>query len=184
MRFTSLPVWISILAIATVTLAQPPASVPREVADSWSHLIGHWKIEGHVGDTPITGSATFRWTEGKFCYLGEQTWQLGDTGRSIHLALIGGWDAGQQRTVEQGFSSSGSAATVRYRAPTQDGKLIAGEAEGTNGPNAPWSGTIKLEHNGPREFQLTTTIDGQLVHSLKYTRINDGPAASINSTSN
>jgi hypothetical protein len=150
--------------------AQNEAEVPSVAVESWSYLIGDWDVEGRIGSTPVKGSACFEWAEGKHCYIGRQVWKIGEKGRSVHLALIGGWDAANQQTVEQGFSSSGTAATVHYRSAAEKTNVIEGTIDGASGPDTRWSGTVKLERIGSNEFQLTTTIDGEVVHSLKYVR--------------
>jgi hypothetical protein len=86
------------------------------------------------------------------------------------LTLIGGWNDAAQETVEQGFDSSGSAATVHYRVATEKGGAIEGNIDGSEKGGARWSGEIQVERKGPDEFQMTTTVDREIVHSLKYVR--------------
>lgn len=154
------------------TSGQNAAGVPPAVVESWSQLIGNWIVEGRVGTTPVKGTAKFEWAEGNYCYLGQQRWQLGEDGRSIQLALIGGWDAAENITVERGFSSGGGAASVSYQLSSDDPSVSEGSVEGVAGPNGRWSGSVRLERHGRDEFQLTTMIDGEVRHSLKYLRIN------------
>ena len=163
-----------LLAIpAAQSMAQNDPGIPPAFVESWSYLIGNWEVDGRIGSTPVTGSASFEWADGKHCYLGRQVWKVGKNGRSVHLTLIGGWDAAANVTVEQGFSSSGGTATVHYRPSAEKTSAIEGSIDGADGSGAPWSGTIKLERNGPDEFELTTTVDGEVVHSLKYVRKKD-----------
>jgi hypothetical protein len=150
--------------------AQERPPIPPDVIDSWSYLIGNWTVEGEAGQAAIQGTASFEWAAGKSCYFGKQVWQVGGSGRSIDLALIGGWDAAAKETVERGFSSAGVTATVHYRATEEGSNVIVGTIEGVNGPDERWSGTIKIERHGPDEFLLTTTVDGEVVHELKYVR--------------
>jgi len=161
---------IVLFVVARVSSAQTGTAVPPAVVDSWSYLIGDWNVEGRVGSTPVNGSATFDLAEGKYCYVGRQVWRIGENGRSLHLSLIGGWDSAANETIEQGFSSSGDAATVHYRQPAERANVIEGRIDGVSGPGQRWAGTIKLQRNGPDEFLLTTTIDDEIVHSLKYVR--------------
>jgi hypothetical protein len=97
-------------------------------------------------------------------------WNVGENRRAVHLTLIGGWDAVAEETVEQGFDSSGSAATVHYRPSAKSANVIEGRIDGSEAAGARWSGDAKVEHRGPDEFQVTTTVDGQIVHSLNYVR--------------
>jgi len=171
MRILNCPLSVLLLVIpANMASAQDVTGVPPAVVASWSQLIGEWKVAGQVGSSSVTGSACFEWADGRHCYLGRQVWKIGDSGRNVHLALVGGWDAAEKATVEQGFSSAGGAATVRYQPPTEDANVIEGSIDGVSGPNARWAGTVKLEHNGPSEFQLTTKVNGETVHSLGFTR--------------
>ena len=167
-------------APVTVPGAQNEAGVPPAVVESWSYLIGNWDAEGRIGSTGVKGSASFEWADGKHCYIGRQVWKIGKNGRSSRLTLIGGWDAANNETVEQGFSSSGSAAKVHYRSPAEKANVIEGSIDGASGPDARWSGTIKLKRNGPNEFQLTTTVDGEIVHALRYVRSDDGKGSGGN----
>lgn len=155
---------------AILSCAQDDSGVPPAVVESWSHLIGDWNVEGRVRSSAVTGSASFEWVDGKHCYAGRQVWTIGENGRSVQLAVLGGWDAAENATVEQGFSSAGDSATVHYRPPAEEANAIEGSIDGVSGPDARWAGTVKLERNGPNEFQLTTKIDGKVVHSLKYVR--------------
>lgn len=158
---------------ASLAAAQELA-VPPEVVESWSYLIGSWEIQGHLRDAEVQGTARFDWAEGKFCYIGRQEWNLGDDGRTIHLAQIVGWDIAENATVEQGFSSSGDAATVRYRPPEKGTDVIKGSVAGVSGRGDRWAADIKIERLRPDEFRLTTTIDGKEVHSLQYVRKKGG----------
>ena len=170
-----------LLSIATILLpiflnvarAQGPTAIPPEAVESWSAIIGNWEIEGRVRSVPLTGSATFEWAADKHCYLGQQVWHVGSEARVVHLELIGGWDAATNETVEQGFSSAGSSATVRYSSggPSDVAGGVKGEIEGTSGPDRRWSGTVVRAQRGPNEFTITTTIDGDVVHALKYVRV-------------
>jgi hypothetical protein len=163
---------VLIRAAATdVSRAQEPREVPQDALALWEYSIGDWDVEGRIGSTPVEGSASFEWAEGKHYYTGRQVWTLGENRRSVHLTLIGGWDAVAQQTVEQGFSSSGSAARVHYRSSAESANVIEGRIDGSESSGERWSGDIKVERNGPAEFHLTTTVDGQIFHSLKYVRI-------------
>jgi hypothetical protein len=136
----------------------------------WSYSIGDWEVEGRVGSTPVIGSAKFEWADGKHCYIGRQRWNFGESNRAVHLTLIGGWDDAAMETVEQGFSSSGGSAMVRYRVASEKDGTIEGNIEGAEAGGARWSGEIKVERKEPDEFEITTRVDGQIVHSLKYVR--------------
>jgi hypothetical protein len=170
-----------LLSIATILLpvfvntaqAQSPTGIPPEVVESWSAIIGNWKVEGRVGSTEIMGSASFEWAADKHCYVGQEVWRAGDEGRIVRLALIGGWDGATNETVEQGFSSAGSSATVRYSSswPSEMAGGVKGKIEGTSGPDRRWSGTVVRSLRGPNEFTLTSTIDGDVVHALTYVRV-------------
>lgn len=151
-------------------IAQEPRRVPPEAIESWSFLIGDWDVTGRIRSTPVKGTAAFEWGDAKHCYIGRQKWTIGDSGRVVHLTLIGGWNAAEDATVEQGFSSSGDAATVYYRPSAEKPNLLEGRIEGVNGPDARWTGTVKYERQGPNEFQLTSTINGEIAHSLRYVR--------------
>jgi hypothetical protein len=155
---------------ASQSKAQNDAGVPPAVVESWTYLIGSWDIDGHVGSTPVKGTARFEWADGKHSYFGQQVWKVGENENTIYLAQIGGWDAAEQATVEQGFSSVGSAATVHYRPPAAKGDTIEGSIAGLGRPDAHVTGDLKLERISSDEFRLTTTIDGELVHSLTYSR--------------
>jgi len=170
---TRMTVVLLLVGLANLANAQQQDGVPSAVVESWSYLIGDWQISGRVGSASLTGSATFEWVEGKHCYLGRQDWRVGDAGRLVRLTLLGGWNAAEKATVEQGFSSSGDAATVYYQPAAPGGNVIEGDIDGASGPDARWSGTVQLERKGPDEFQLTTTIEGEVRHSLKYTRKKD-----------
>lgn len=173
MRRLILPSILLLMLIPTArTRAQSPATIPPEVTTTWSYLIGDWDVEGRVGSRPVTGTATFEWAEGKHCYLGRQTWEIGDDGRTIQLVLIGGWDAAGGETVERGFSTFGDTATVRYRSADETGDVLKGRVDAVNGPDARWSGTIKIERRSADEFQLATTRGGEVVHSLRYSKRN------------
>lgn len=176
MRSSLLTVTVLLLVIsASLASAQQNSSVPDSVVDSWSYLIGDWTVEGHAGTQSIKGTASFEWAADKSCYFGKQVWQVGPSGRTAHLALLGGWDAAAHQTVEQGFSSFGSVATLRYAPPAEGEDSIEGTIEGADAPGAPFSGTVKYQLSGPDEFQLSTTINGQPVHSLKYVRNKAAP---------
>jgi len=160
---------------ANLSSSQDNVGVPPAVVDSWSYLIGDWNVEGRVGEATVNGTASFEWAANKSCYFGKQAWSINERGRKVELALIGGWDAVANETIEQGFSSSGRAATVHYQAPAEGANVIEGRTDGVTGLGARWFGTIKLERTGPDEFQLTSTIDGKVVHSLKYVRNKAAP---------
>ena len=100
--------FLLLVILARLSFGQTDEHVPAEVMESWSYLIGNWKIEGRVGSAMVSGSASFEWTDEKYCYVGRQVWKVGDEGRTIRLTLIGGWNAAENETVEQGFSSSGT----------------------------------------------------------------------------
>lgn len=164
---------ITILLLASaanLACAQSEATVSPKVIDSWLALIGNWKVEGTIGPRSVTGSASFEWANGKFCVIGKQDWEIAGSGRTVHLAQIVGWDPGHNEIIEQGFSSVNGAATVHYRAPTKGSNVMEGTIDGVSGPDNQWSGTVKIERKGADEFQLTSTIDGDVVHSLKYVR--------------
>jgi hypothetical protein len=97
-------------------------------------------------------------------------WKFGKSDRAVHLTLIGGWNDAAMETVEQGFSSSGGSAVVRYRVAAEKEGTIEGNIDGAEAGGARWSGEIEVERKGPNEFQMTTTVDGEIVHSLKYVR--------------
>jgi hypothetical protein len=171
MRRAMQSICVLMLVSAThLSSAQEPQSVPRDVLAVWSYSIGDWDVDGRIGSTPVHGSATFEWANGRHCYTGRQTWKIGESDRAVHLTLIGGWNDAAQETVEQGFASSGSSATVHYRVAAEKGGTIEGDIEGSEAGGARWSGEIQVERKGSDEFQLTTTVDGEIVHSLKYVR--------------
>lgn len=165
-------VLILLLLIVPASLlnAQNDAGAPPEVLESWTYLIGNWDVDGHVGSTPVKGTAHFDWADGKYCYFGQQVWKVGENENTIYLAQVGGWDAAEQATLEQGFSSAGSAATVHYQPPAARGDAIEGTITGLGGPDARLTGNVKLERISPDEYRLTTTIDGEPLHSLTYSR--------------
>ena len=167
-----LQVIVILFAVFATNLAsaQDEAVIPAEVLESWSALIGDWTVEGTIGSQSVTGSARFEWAEGRHCYFGKQTWEIDGDGRTIHLTQIAGWNPNKRETIEQGFSSIGGAATVRYKAPAKEREAIEGTVEGVSGADIRWSGTIKIERKGADEFGLTSIIDGDVVHSLKYVR--------------
>jgi hypothetical protein len=140
------------------------------VLEFWSRSIGDWVVDGQIGATPVKGTAVFEWADGRHCYIGRQTWKVGENGRSVHLTVIGGWGAAAGETVEQGFDSSGSAATVRFRPPVETTNVIDGRIDGSDASGARWSGQIKVEHKGADLFQVTTTVEGDIVHSIRYVR--------------
>jgi hypothetical protein len=129
-------------------------------------------VEGRIGPTPVKGTAYFDWAKGRHCYVGSQVWTIGEDSHTTHLALIGGWDAAANETVEQGFSSTGDAATVRYstRAPGESPEVIVGQIAGVSGPDRHWQGIVERNQFGPNKFTITTTVDGDIVHSLTYVR--------------
>jgi hypothetical protein len=176
---------ICVLMLASATdlaSAQERKGVPPDVLAVWSYSIGDWDVKGRIGSAPVKGSATFEWADGKHCYIGRQVWTVGENRNSVHFTLIGGWDAAANETVEQGFSSSGSAGTVRYRPSAGTTNVIEGNIDGSESSGARRLGDIKVEHKGPDEFQVTTTVDGEIVHSLKYVRTTgDGgtPSAAV-----
>jgi hypothetical protein len=168
-----------LVSVADLSSAQEPDRVPREILDLWSYSIGSWKVEGQIGSTPVKGSATFEWADGKHCYIARQIWKIGDNERIVYLTLIGGWHAAAGETVEQGFSSSGSAATVHYRPAAENTSVLEGTIDGSESSGARWSGAINVERKETDAFQLTTTVDDAIVHSLKYIRTKgDGGARS------
>jgi hypothetical protein len=162
-----------VLIFLNAARAEGPATIPPEAVESWSAIIGNWKIDGRVGTVPVTGSASFEWAADKHCYFGQQVWHVGSEGGEVHLGLIGGWDAATNETVEQGFSSAGDSATVRYstRAPSELAGALKGKVAGNTGPGRLWSGTIEREQHGPNEFTLTSKVEGDVVHSLKFVRV-------------
>jgi hypothetical protein len=131
--------------------AQESQAVPRDVLAAWSYTIGDWDVEGRIGSTPVKGSATFEWAKGRHCYTGRQRWTIGESDRPVHLTLIGGWNDAAQETVEQGFSSSGSAATVQYRVAIEKGGTVEGTIEGSEKGGTRWSGETQVERKGPDE---------------------------------
>ena len=168
-----------LFVLVKVTSAEAGSSVPQGVVDSWSYLIGNWDVSGEVGSTSVKGKAAFEWGAGKSCYLGKQVWQLGPDEIEVQLALIGGWDAAASQVVEYGFASSGESGAVHYVTPPQNefGRLIEGRIDGVNEKGERWNGDVTVDRTGPNEFRLTTTIDGEVVHSLKYVRRDDGDGA-------
>lgn len=165
---------VSVLFVVNGLTAQEiQSNVPQRVHKSWAYLIGTWDVTGQVGSQAITGTANFSWSKGQHSYIGQQTWRLGDDARTIHLSLLGGWDPASALTIEQGFSTMGNAATVRYSAPTDEKSDIDGTIEGVTGPEQTWSGTVTLTRKSDNEFELKTVIRGETAHSLKYVRRND-----------
>jgi hypothetical protein len=169
---------LMLLFAAQLSSAQESQNVPRDVLAAWSYTIGDWDVEGRVGSTPVKGSATFEWADGRHCYTGRQKWTIGESSRAVYLTLIGGWNDAAQETVEQGFDSSGSAATVHYRVAPEKGGTIEGTIDGSEKGGARWLGEIRVDRKGPDEFQMTTRVDGEIVHSLKYVRAKGEPPAS------
>jgi len=166
---------LMLLLSANNSIAQQSVAIPSAVVESWSYLIGNWTVEGTAGQATIQGTASFEWAANKGCYIGKQIWHIGESGRTVYLELIGGWDAAANETIEQGFSSAGRAATVHYQSPGQEASVIEGRIDGVTGPGSTFAGTVKMERMGPDEFQLTSMVDGRLVHSLKYVRDKDAP---------
>jgi hypothetical protein len=167
------PAMILMLVVIDAARGDGTAAIPPAVSESWSMMIGEWKVAGHVGTKAVNGSASFVWAADKHCYIGQQQWQVGGEGHTVYLALVGGWDAATNETVEQGFSSSGDAATVRYSAAvvSQEDNVVTGKVEGTTAPDRHWSGSVVRKWNGMNEFVLMSTVKGDVVHALKYTRI-------------
>jgi hypothetical protein len=172
---------LMLMSAAGLVSAQQTQAAPQSVLEFWSRSIGRWLVEGRVGATPVKGTATFEWTDGQHCYIGRQTWKVGENGRSVHLTLIGGWDATTRETVEQGFSSSGSAATVHFRPPVETTNVIDGRIDGSEASGARWSGEIKVEHKGAGVFQVTTAVEGEIVHSITYVRTKGDPGSRLDS---
>jgi hypothetical protein len=171
MRFAMQSICVVMFMSATgFVSAQVTKAAPPSVLQFWTRSIGDWVVEGQVGATPVKGTAMFEWADGRHCYVGRQTWKVGENGRSIHLTVIGGWDAAAGEIVEQGFDSSGGAATVHFRPPVKTTNVIDGKIGGSDASGARWSGEINVEHQGTDEFQVTTIVEGEVVHSLKYVR--------------
>jgi hypothetical protein len=170
MRHALQAICVLLASLPGLSSAQEPAGIPRDVKTAWSYLIGDWDVEGRIGSTPVKGTATFEWADGTHCYIGRQVWNVGENERAVYLTLIGGWNDAAQETVEQGFDSSGSAATVHYRVVGEKVAAIEGSIEGSVIGNGNWSGQIQVARTRPDEFQMTTTVDGEVVHSLKYKR--------------
>jgi hypothetical protein len=176
MRVGLLLIAIPLLCSSLRVRSYAQSVIPPETVELWSAIIGDWKIEGTVSATAITGLATFEWVADKHCYVGREVWHVGNNGRDIQLALIGGWEAATNETVEQGFSSAGSSATVHFSLDNSSelpGR-VTGKIEGTSGPNRQWCGTVERVQRNANEFTLSTTIDGEVVHSLTYTRVARG----------
>jgi hypothetical protein len=171
MRYAMQTISVLMLVSATGLVSAPETkAAPQSLLAFWSRSIGDWDVEGRVGSTPMRGSASFEWADGRHCYIGRQTWKVGENERSVQLTLVGGWDAATNEIVEQGFSSSGSAATVHYRRPVETTNVIEGRIDGSEASGARWSGEIKVEHIGADQFQVTTTVAGEIIHSIKYVR--------------
>jgi hypothetical protein len=168
---------LSVFAIALIlpmlaaqSNAPIDSSIPPAVIERWESLIGDWEIQGQIRTTPIMGTASFEWAPGKHCYVEREAWRIGEDGRHLHLTALGGWDAAEQTWIKFGFSTSGESATVRYPLAADDAKPLEGTIDGVDRAGGRWAGQTKLERKSRDEFQLTTTIDGQLVHSLTYVR--------------
>ena len=90
----------------------------------------------------MAGSASFEWAADGHCYVGQQVWHVGSEGGLVQLEVIGGWDAATNETVEQGFSSAGDSATVRYstRRTERNGGRADGQGRGQYraGPVVEW----------------------------------------------
>ena len=166
-------VTLLVISAAGISIAQETPAVPPEALETWTRLIGHWTVDGSVGPQSVTGEAHVKWATGKHCYLGEQNWQIEGTDHPLHLTQIAGWNAKTRETIEQGFSSLGDTATVQYRTPAAQSKTVEGTIHGVSQAGAEWSGTIRLEHQGPDQFNLSTIVDGTTIHALKYVRKND-----------
>lgn len=165
---------ISLLFVVNgITAQEIQSDVPERVHNSWAYLIGTWDVTGQVGSQAVTGTANFSWSEGQHSYLGRQTWRLGQDARTIHLSLLGGWDPARALTIEQGFSTMGNAATVRYSAPSDEKSEIEGTIDGVTGPEQTWSGRVALTRKSDNEFELSTVIRGKTTHSLRYVRRKD-----------
>lgn len=162
---------VLLILAANTARGQEDAYIPKDVLSSWAYLIGQWDIDGNVGPDAMEGNAEFRWADGKFCYVGEQTWKIGEQRKVVKLMLLGGWDDSKQATVEHGFSSLGTAGSTELELAKEDEDISRGKFEATRGPAAHFEGTIEMQRRRPDEFQLTTKVDGQVVHSLRYRRI-------------
>ena len=162
-----------LLVVANMASAQEGSSVPAEVLRSWGYLVGDWEIDGQVGDREVIGQATFEWADGKHCYLGRQVWEVGADERIIKLTLIGGWDAENKEAVEQGFSTTGGSATVRYQpaSTVRDVRQVQGTTKGYELRGGQWNGDVKIQRKGADEYSLTTTVDGKELHRLTYRRV-------------
>jgi hypothetical protein len=161
---------VLLILSANTVRGQEAANIPKNVLSSWSYLIGQWDVDGSIRSDQVEGSAQFRWADGKYCYTGEQVWKIGEDGRVVKLMLLGGWDESKNATVEHGFTSLGTAGSSELAPPEEEAEVSRGRFEVTRGPDAQFTGTIELERRGPDEFQLTTRVDGQVVHSLRYRR--------------
>jgi hypothetical protein len=170
---------ILLVISASPATAQTDTRVPNEITQTWSYLIGRWDIDGHVGSAEVTGSATFEWAAGGACYLGKQTWRVGPKRRTVHLALLAGWDPAANETVEHGFSSGGETATVRYRTSAEGEQVTTGHIDGIDGAGARWTGSVQLERIGKDEIQFTSTVDGEVLHALQYTRDKSSSATNL-----
>jgi hypothetical protein len=173
MRFLLLSISASVLIAHTLiaqSSAQNDAAIPPAVVEYWEYFIGDWEIQGQIRTTPVMGTASFEWSPGKYCYVEREAWRIGEKGSHLHLTALGGWDAAEQAWIKIGFSTSGESATVRYPLVADDAKPLEGTIDGVDRAGGRWSGKTTLDRKSRDEFQLTTTNDGQLAHSLTYVR--------------
>ena len=160
----------TLLVTANQLVAQDTNGVPPEVVEDWSYFIGDWQVEGQIGRTRVTGTASFKWSNGKQSYYGEQSWKIGSNENVIHLSLLGGWDSSTNETIEQGFDSSGGLATTRYE--IQSGSELpvtkSGTIDGHSRRGGAWSGKTSIKRISADKYELTTTVDGERLHTLTF----------------
>ncbi len=94
-----------------------PNSIRQQIED---HFLGDLIFEGTFGDQKISGSESWKWTEGKQCVIVEGTVVM--NGERFLATSLGGWDAKNKAFVVTGFAGGDSWTTRWTEFARRDGR--------------------------------------------------------------
>jgi hypothetical protein len=102
---------------ASAVVGQAETTLPQEVVNEFSNLIGDWKMTGTEGDKAYKAKYSMKWVPGKYAYVSEMFWS-GPDSEGPGRGLVG-WDASSKEIVVLEAWSDGFLGSIRYTIKSQ-----------------------------------------------------------------
>jgi hypothetical protein len=146
--------WTAIFVTTSMVLGQP-GTMPREIRHHLdTHLVGEWSLERIWSGQRIQGAYSAQWAKGKQCIVIQSTHR--DPEGELHVTELLGWDSKARAVLVHGFTSDGTAYTIRWTGLKPD----------------KWTGTGSGSFDGA-EWTSETTIEWKK-DSIRYQDVTDG----------